>query len=98
MRQHKNTEALAIFLAWRILALSKLWTTAIWLRTIMRRSLSFEAWKELLRNDCFVVNKVEAFDTLGEGVLRVLYENGVDPTVQSILANGLNGKPSPMES
>ena len=60
----------------------------------MGRSLTFEAWKSLLRNDCIALGKQTAFDSLGEAVLRILYENGLEPTVQSIITNGLSGKNS----
>jgi hypothetical protein len=60
---------------------------------IMRRSLTFEAWKALLRNDCIVGEKLRAFDAVGDAILRILYENGVDPTVEAVVRDGLSGKP-----
>lgn len=54
----------------------------------MPRTLSFEKWKELLRNDCIACDKVRAFDSLGDAVLKLLYENRLDPTVQAIVTNG----------
>lgn len=57
----------------------------------MGTSFSFEKWKELLRNDCIVCDKLRAFDSLGDSVLRVLYDNSVDPTVDAIVNDGLNG-------
>jgi hypothetical protein len=60
----------------------------------MGPSITFEAWKSQLRKDCVALNKLPAFDGLSEAVLRILYENGVDPSVQSIVANGLAGKKS----
>lgn len=60
----------------------------------MGRSLTFEAWKTLLRNDCIAVDKLRAYESLGESVLRILYENGLDPTVQAIVTNGLSGRKS----
>jgi hypothetical protein len=59
-----------------------------------RRTLSFEAWKTFLRIDCIALDKLTAFDYLGENVLRILYENGVEPTVEAITKDGLNGKES----
>jgi len=60
----------------------------------MGRPITFEAWKSLLRKDCLALSKLPAFDGLGEAVLRILYENGVDPNVQSLVTNGLSGKKS----
>ena len=54
--------------------------------------LTFVAWKALLRIDCIGLGKLQAFDGLGEAVLRILYENGVDPTVEAIVRDGLSGK------
>jgi hypothetical protein len=57
-----------------------------------RRVFAFEKWKESLRQDCAVQNKLPAFDNVGEYVLRILYENGLEPTVHAITTDGLNGK------
>lgn len=51
----------------------------------------FEVWKTLLRNDCIAADKLKVFDCLGENILRILYENGLEPTVEAISKNGLNG-------
>lgn len=59
----------------------------------MPRTLSFEKWKELLRNDCIACDKKRAFDNLGDAVLKLLYENKLDPTVQAIVSNGLSARP-----
>jgi hypothetical protein len=59
----------------------------------MRRPLTFETWKALLRNDCIVGEKLRAFDAVGDAILRILYENGVDPTVEAVVRDGLLGKP-----
>lgn len=45
----------------------------------------------MLRKDCIARDKLPAFDSLGDQVLRILYDNGVDPSVQAIVAAGLNG-------
>ena len=58
----------------------------------MHGPVTFEAWKALLRNDCIALGKIEAFDRVGEVFLRILYENGVDPTVEAIVRDGLPGK------
>jgi hypothetical protein len=46
--------------------------------------VSFETWKDLLYQDCIVHGKAEVFRSFGDGVLRVLYEGDLDPTVQAI--------------
>ena len=56
------------------------------------RPVNFERWKTLLRNDCIAVGKLYAFDGIGEVFLRILYDNGVDPTVEAIVRDGLCGK------
>ena len=45
-------------------------------------ALTFETWKGLLRIDCITQDKLRPFDRLGENVLRILYENGLSPTVE----------------
>ena len=47
-----------------------------------RGELNFDTWKRLLLNDCIAHNKVPAFNRVGEYVLKILYENGLDPTVE----------------
>lgn len=56
-------------------------------------SLTFEAWKALLRNDCIVGEKLQALDALGDATLRILYESCVEPTVEGVVRDGLSGKP-----
>ena len=51
----------------------------------MSYSQTYEVWKELLRIDCIRLGKVETFNALGENPLRILYENGLDPTVEAIV-------------
>ena len=55
----------------------------------MDGSVSFEKWKELLLKDCIVQDKERAFGGLGEYALRFLYEDGLEPTVEAIVLNGL---------
>lgn len=57
----------------------------------MHHSLPFEKWKELLRNDCIAREKEREFDSLGDPVLKLLYDNMLDPTVEAIVRTGLNG-------
>jgi len=54
--------------------------------------LDFQTWKKRLRNDCIAVNKGSEFDGFGESVLKILYENGLDPTVEAIIKSRINGK------
>ena len=61
----------------------------------MSRVSSFDRWKELLRNDCIASDKGKAFDGLGECILKILYENGLEPTVRALVKDGLNGVPKP---
>jgi hypothetical protein len=60
----------------------------------MRRPSSFEKWKELLRNDCIACDKLREFDSLGDPVLKLLYDSSLDSTVDAIVKNGLNGPES----
>jgi hypothetical protein len=63
------------------------------LPAVNHRPLTFEAWKVLLRNDCIALEKLQAFDAVGDIILKILYENGDDPTVESVVHDGLSGKP-----
>lgn len=54
--------------------------------------MDFHTWKKRLRKDCIALNKGREFDGLGESVLKILYENGLEPTVEAITKNGINGK------
>ena len=51
----------------------------------MTSILTFEAWKELLRKDCLALDKEREFGALGDPVLKLLYDCGVDPTVKAIV-------------
>jgi hypothetical protein len=42
--------------------------------------LPFEIWKSTLRQNCSLKGKLTAFDCLGEYVLRILWERGLEPT------------------
>lgn len=59
---------------------------------LCRRRQAFEIWRRSLRDDCVAAGKLSAFDSLGENVLRILYENRVEPTVKAVASEGLNGK------
>lgn len=51
-------------------------------------SLPFDSWKQLLRRDCELRDKLVAFDALGDDVLRLLWEAGTEPSVNGIMKNG----------
>jgi hypothetical protein len=57
-----------------------------------RDIFAFEKWKESLRQDCIAQDRLAAFNSVGEYVLRILYENGLEPTVSAIATDGMNGK------
>jgi hypothetical protein len=56
-------------------------------------SLPFEVWKVYLRKDCEGRDKLRELDGLGEYVLRLLWERGLDPTVQAIVDDGTTSEP-----
>jgi len=49
-----------------------------------RFPMPFETWKLKLREDCHLKGKITAFQALGEPVLQILWESGVDPSVTAI--------------
>jgi hypothetical protein len=50
-------------------------------------SLAYDLWKVQLRKDCEVRGKLLAFDGLGEYTLRLLWEDGIDPSVEAIVGS-----------
>jgi hypothetical protein len=56
------------------------------------KQADFDTWTKRLRNDCAARGKIREFDGLGPRILRILYENGLDPTVEAIVKDGMNGK------
>lgn len=48
--------------------------------------VSFEIWKLQLRKDCELRDKLLAFDNMGDYALRLLWEHGLNPTVEAITA------------
>lgn len=60
----------------------------------MSLSVSFDTWKELLFKDCLTHGKAEVFRNFGDAVLQVLYESGLDPTVNAIATDDGNMKKS----
>jgi len=55
------------------------------------RHLSYRSWKQLLRKDCIARDKLPAFNTLDDIVLNILYENGVEPSVDALINKGMPG-------
>jgi len=53
-----------------------------------KQSLSFNAWKQKLGKDCELRDKLDAFHALGDYVLSLLWESGVDPSVDGTLGRG----------
>ena len=49
--------------------------------------LTYELWKLQLRKDCEGLGKLAGFDAIGDYTLRLLFEDGVDPTVEAIVGN-----------
>ena len=49
---------------------------------------SFEIWKQTLWKDCAKQDRLQAFSCLGDYVLQLLYEDGVEPSVEAIAGNG----------
>jgi hypothetical protein len=59
----------------------------------MGRSPTYTEWKRQLLTDCVKQDKVDAFKGLGETILRIIYDNGTQPTVAAIVRDGLSGAP-----
>ena len=53
----------------------------------MAHLMTFEEWKGLLRSDCIAKDKLREFNCLGDLALRLLYADGVGPTVSAIVHN-----------
>lgn len=47
-------------------------------------SLTYEAWKLQLRENCAIEDKLLAFQSLGEYALKMLWQRGLAPSVQAI--------------
>jgi hypothetical protein len=48
-------------------------------------AIPFEVWRAELRKDCEGQDKLLAFQALGDSVLLILWERGVEPTVKALL-------------
>ncbi|HEY1660050.1 MAG TPA: hypothetical protein VGG14_16980 [Candidatus Sulfotelmatobacter sp.] len=55
-------------------------------------ALSFEAWKDYLCSDCVRNEKLAAYNCLGDFILKLLYDNGIAPTVDAILNDEVGQK------
>lgn len=49
-------------------------------------ALPFELWRERLRADCVARDRMVAFNAMGDYVLRVLWNSGLEPTCEAIEA------------
>lgn len=54
-------------------------------RTQVSPFLTYEEWKVKLRKDCEMKGKLRAFDSLGEFTLKLLWENGLGPSIRAIV-------------
>lgn len=54
----------------------------------MPKALTFEDWKSQLRQNCDVQGKTSVFASLGDIVLRLFWERGIEPTPQAIVEDG----------
>ena len=50
--------------------------------------LSFESRKNSFWEDCVRQNRLLAFTTLGDECLRLLWEDGTEPSVRAIIEGG----------
>lgn len=54
----------------------------------MPNALTFEDWKSQLRQTCEMQGKTSVFTSLGDIVLRLFWERGIEPTPQAIVEDG----------
>lgn len=47
--------------------------------------LNFKDWKDGLRRDCELEDKLLAFNSLPDNALQLFWERGVKPTVQALI-------------
>ena len=47
--------------------------------------LSYDVWKLELRKDCELQGKLIAFNGIGEYTLKLLWDDGIDPSVEAIV-------------
>jgi hypothetical protein len=71
---------------WRILAFSPRAFPLLHCASMMTlNALSFEQWKAQLCVDCQRMHKLLVFERTGDYVLRLFWENGMEPSVQAIV-------------
>ena len=46
--------------------------------------LSYDIWRVTLRKDCELQGKLPNFENMSEYVLRLLWKDGIDPTVEAV--------------
>ena len=51
----------------------------------MAPKLSLDVWTLELRKDCEEQNKLLAFNALGDFVIKLLWERGIDPSINAIV-------------
>lgn len=54
----------------------------------------FRAWKEQLREYCQLQGRHYAFAVLGNHVLRLLWESGLEPTAEAVVEGVRRDKPN----
>jgi len=53
-----------------------------------------QVWKPQFREDCERHGKQAAFHTLGDSVLKLLWESGLEPTVKEVVQGVRDDKPN----
>jgi hypothetical protein len=48
-------------------------------------AIPFEVWRSHLRKDCESQDKLLAFQALGDSVLQIFWQRGIEPTVKALL-------------
>jgi hypothetical protein len=61
-------------------------------------SINFKVRKLMLRRDCEARQKLQAFEALSDSVLKLLWESGLDPTVQALIESATPGGKSPTDT
>lgn len=59
--------------------------------------LLFEVWKNRLRRDCELQNKLTGFNAIGDYVLRLIWQDGADPTIDAIVGRFTKPEAAPPE-
>lgn len=49
------------------------------------RSVPFTLWKTRFRFDCELHGKLLAFDAMGDSILQLLWEVGLEPSVEGVI-------------